>query len=291
MSETAPGPLTIMFWPESAYGPTNQCIGLADLLRNRGHRVVFASESVVGGQAGGARLHRGDSSTSPEPVPGRGRGGRRAVLDRLHRRDRARVPQVRRSEQLDDVHPADLPGADRRREVLRAARCGRSSRRTARTCSSRTTSCSSRRSRPAGRRSCGSCRATRWRSAAPASRRGSPGCRGTDRSQWDAFRAEFDRTHRAMWADFNAWVQAQGADALPELEFMPRDNAANLYVYPEEADYLDARPLDDSWTGWTRACARPTRSTTLPRRGRRPTRGQRARLPLARVRWAAPMSS
>ena len=28
---------------------------------------------------------------------------------------------------------------------------------------------------------------------------------------------------------------------------MPRDNAANIYVYPEEADYVAARPLDDSW--------------------------------------------
>ena len=69
-----------------------------------------------------------------------------------------------------------------------------------------------------------------------------------DRGQWVAYRAEFDRTHRAMWADFDNWVQAQGADALPDLEFMPRANAANLYVYPAEADYLDARPLDDSWT-------------------------------------------
>jgi MGT family glycosyltransferase len=29
---------------------------------------------------------------------------------------------------------------------------------------------------------------------------------------------------------------------------MPRTNAANLYVYPAEADYRQARPLDDSWT-------------------------------------------
>ena len=29
---------------------------------------------------------------------------------------------------------------------------------------------------------------------------------------------------------------------------MPRDNAANLYVYPAEADYVDARPLEASWT-------------------------------------------
>jgi UDP:flavonoid glycosyltransferase YjiC (YdhE family) len=37
-------PLTILFMPESAYGPTNQCVGLGDQLRRRGHRVVFASE-------------------------------------------------------------------------------------------------------------------------------------------------------------------------------------------------------------------------------------------------------
>ena len=74
------------------------------------------------------------------------------------------------------------------------------------------------------------------------------GLPSADRSEWDAYRAEFDRTHRALWADFDAWVQAQGAAPLPDLEFMPRTNAANLYVYPAEADYLDVRPLDDSWT-------------------------------------------
>ncbi|MHB1851409.1 MAG: glycosyl transferase, partial [Acidimicrobiales bacterium] len=30
--------------PESAYGPTNNCIGIAAQLRARGHRVVFSSE-------------------------------------------------------------------------------------------------------------------------------------------------------------------------------------------------------------------------------------------------------
>src|SRR5436305_13409334 len=37
--------LTVLFMPESAYGPTNQCIGLGDILLGRGHRVVFAAES------------------------------------------------------------------------------------------------------------------------------------------------------------------------------------------------------------------------------------------------------
>ena len=38
-------PLTVLFMPESAYGPTNNCIGIGDVLRRRGHRVVFAAES------------------------------------------------------------------------------------------------------------------------------------------------------------------------------------------------------------------------------------------------------
>src|SRR4026208_1325964 len=38
-------PLTVLFMPESAYGPTNNCVGIADALRRRGHRVVFAAEA------------------------------------------------------------------------------------------------------------------------------------------------------------------------------------------------------------------------------------------------------
>ncbi|CDR01658.1 glycosyltransferase, MGT family [Streptomyces iranensis] len=38
-------PLTILFAPESAYGPTNNCVGIGDVLRRRGHRVVFAAEA------------------------------------------------------------------------------------------------------------------------------------------------------------------------------------------------------------------------------------------------------
>ena len=41
---------TIVFFPEGAYGPTNNCIGIGDVLRRRGHRVVFIlEESFAGG--------------------------------------------------------------------------------------------------------------------------------------------------------------------------------------------------------------------------------------------------
>src|SRR6266508_1704627 len=37
--------LTFLFMPESAYGPTNNCIGIGKQLEQRGHRVVFAAEA------------------------------------------------------------------------------------------------------------------------------------------------------------------------------------------------------------------------------------------------------
>jgi hypothetical protein len=40
---------TFAFFPEGAYGPTNNCVGIADVLRSRGHRVVFIAEESFAG--------------------------------------------------------------------------------------------------------------------------------------------------------------------------------------------------------------------------------------------------
>jgi UDP:flavonoid glycosyltransferase YjiC (YdhE family) len=40
---------SVVFFPESAYGPTNNCIGIGDVLRRRGHRVVFVIEQSFEG--------------------------------------------------------------------------------------------------------------------------------------------------------------------------------------------------------------------------------------------------
>ena len=58
-------------------------------------------------------------------------------------------------------------------------------------------------------------------------------------------------------------------------------NAANLYVYPAEADYLDARPLDDTWTRMDSSVRETDEEYRATRRGRRPTRRQCAHLSLA----------
>ncbi len=67
-----------------------------------------------------------------------------------------------------------------------------------------------------------------------------------DSSGWPAFRAEYDATHRPLWTEFHEWFVAQGGPALPELEFIGEGDL-NLYVYPELADYTDARPLGPTW--------------------------------------------
>src|SRR4051812_20498325 len=40
---------TVAFFPEGAYGPTNNCVGIGDVLRRRGHRVVFVVEESFAG--------------------------------------------------------------------------------------------------------------------------------------------------------------------------------------------------------------------------------------------------
>ncbi len=42
-------------------------------------------------------------------------------------------------------------------------------------------------------------------------------------------------------------MRDQGAPGLPDLEFIHTSDRLNLYVYPEELDYLAARPLGPSW--------------------------------------------
>ena len=40
---------TIVFFPEGAFGPTNNCVGIGAVLQRRGHRVVFVVEESFAG--------------------------------------------------------------------------------------------------------------------------------------------------------------------------------------------------------------------------------------------------
>ena len=65
---------TIVFFPEGAYGPTNNCVGIGQVLRERGHRVVFVVEESFAGtleaQGFEERLMRLGPPPEVEEAPG-----------------------------------------------------------------------------------------------------------------------------------------------------------------------------------------------------------------------------
>ena len=234
-----------MFWPESAYGPTNQCIGLADILRGRGHTIVFAAESSWAGKLAPLGFIE-ELVDLAEPADGAAEedAGKFWTDYITETAPEFRKPTI---QQLDTfikpTYQALIDGAKycepRLRDIIARHRPDVivednvvlfPALVTAGVPFVRIVSCSPLEVSGAG---------------VPPPFSGLP---SADDAGWADYRAEYDRTHRATWADFDAWVRQQGADPLPDLEFMPRTNAANLYVYPAEADYRDARPLDPSWT-------------------------------------------
>lgn len=242
---TAPTPLTIMFWPESAYGPTNQCIGLAAILRERGHTIVFAAESSWAGKlAPLGFVEELVDLSEPARDGDAGDAGQFWTDFIAETAPEFRKPTIEQLESfIAPTYQALIDGAKycepRLRQIIAAHRPDVIVEDNVVLFPALVTS-----GAPFVRIvSCSPLEVPGPGIPPPFS-----GLPSADTSEWAAYREEFERTHRAMWEDFNSWVQQQGAAALPDMEFMPRTNAANLYVYPAEADYLDARPLDGTWT-------------------------------------------
>ena len=237
--------LTVLFLPESAYGPTNQCIGLGSLLVERGHRVVFASESSWAGKLEALGfVERLVDLAAPDPDADPDADAGQFWTDFIAET----APEFRKSttEQLETfikpTYQALIDGAMYCEPTLRRIIAEEQpdvivednvvlfpALVTSGAPFVRIVSCNPLEVPGDG--------------VAP----GLSGLPQDDPGSWEQFRTEFEKTHREMWEAFNAWCVEQGADPLPDMEFMPRDNAANIYVFPEEADYVAERPLDASW--------------------------------------------
>jgi MGT family glycosyltransferase len=234
-------PLTVLFAPESAYGPTNNCIGIGDVLRRRGHRVVFAAEASWQGKLTALGFEEDLIDLSP-PAAGDQDAGQ-FWKDFIART----APEFRKPaiEQLDTwIRPVweELAGGvryshDQLRAVVARVRpdvivednvVGFPALLTAGVPFVRIVSCNPLEIKGPD---------------VPPAFSGYP---AGDGSGWAAFRAEYERIHRPLWEDFNAWMTAQGAPPLPDLEFI-HEGDVNLYIYPEAADYRRSRPLGPSW--------------------------------------------
>jgi MGT family glycosyltransferase len=243
-------PLTILFMPESAYGPTNNCIGIGDVLRKRGHTVVFAAESSWSGRLAplGFIEDLVDLAPPPEPDPDApaqdaGQFWKDFIRDTAPEFRKPTIEQL--ATFMQPTWQALIDGAKfcepQLREIIARNRPDVIVEDNVVSFPALQTS-----GKPFVR--IVSCNPLEIRGTAggeiPPVYSGLP---SDDRSEWQAFREAYDRTHRPTWEDFDAWCRAQGTAPLPELEFEHTSSELNMYVYPQVADYTDRRPLDATW--------------------------------------------
>jgi MGT family glycosyltransferase len=233
---------TIVFFPEGAFGPTNNCVGIGDVLRRRGHRVVFIVEESFAGslEAKGfeERLMRLGPPPEHEEAPGQfwkdfirdtAPVFRQPTIEQLEGFiqptwqalcDGARYVEPRLREIIGELQP-DVIVEDNVVGFPALPASGRAW--------VRIVSCNPAELKDAHVPPTFSGYATR------------------DQSDWEEFRAEYDRVHRKLWQGFDGFMRESGAPPLPELEFIHESDYLNLYVYPAEADYERGRPLDERW--------------------------------------------
>jgi MGT family glycosyltransferase len=238
---------TFLFMPESAYGPTNNCIGIANVLRERGHRIVFAAERSWEGKLDvlGFEEDLVDLAPPPQPDPsGVEPDAGQFWIDFI----RETAPEFRKPtiEQLATfVQPtwqALIDGAKycepQLREIIDRAGpdvivednvVGFPALVTARAPYVRIMSCNP------------------LEMGGPDVPPVFSGYPVADRGGWDAFRREYDRTCREMWNDYDDWVRDCGAPGLTDLDFIHASEHLNLSLYPQAVDYTDLRPLDATW--------------------------------------------
>jgi UDP:flavonoid glycosyltransferase YjiC (YdhE family) len=259
------GSRTIVFFPEGAYGPTNNCVGIGQVLRARGHRVVFIVEESFAGtlEAKGfeERLMRlGPPPAEPE-VPGQfwidfihdtAPVFRKPTIEQLGAFiaptfgaliDGAKYVQPRLLEIFDELVP-DVIVEDNVVAFPALAGSGRPWVRIV------------------------SCNPAELKDAAVAPF--SSGYPAADRSAWPDFLDEVRRTHADMWADFDAFCRERGDHGLSYgplgPDFTSESPWLNLYSYPAEADYARARPLGPTWHRLDSTVRAPETTWELPER-------------------------
>jgi MGT family glycosyltransferase len=236
--------LTVLLMPESAYGPTNNCIGIGNELLKRGHRVVFAAESSWAGKLTALGFEEDLVNLAPPPEGDAVEQDAGAFWKEYIQ---AISPEFAKTtiEQLETVTKPiweELIAGAQYCEPQLAAIIERTKPDVivednviafpallgAGVPFVRIVSCNP--------------LEIPGENIAPVF----SGLGENDREGWAEFSAEYERTHRKLWTEFNEWVQSRGTEPLPDMEFI-HSGALNMYVFPEVLDYTNERPLDESW--------------------------------------------
>jgi MGT family glycosyltransferase len=233
---------TIVFFPEGAFGPTNNCVGIGDVLRRRGHRTVFVVEESFANTLEAKGFEERSMRLAPAPQQPEAPGQfwkdfirdtapvfREPTIDQLGDfiaptwaalLDGARYVDDRLAEILDELQPhaivednvcafPAIPASGR--PWIRIVSCN-----------------------PLEVKD----------PALPPPFSGLP---LDDRSQWEEFRAEYARQVGELQRSFSEFCVDRGAPPLPELEMIHESPWLNLTIYPAELDYPRSRPLPRTW--------------------------------------------
>jgi MGT family glycosyltransferase len=236
------GEQTIVFFPEGAFGPTNNCVGIGDVLRRRGHRIVFIVEDSFAGtleaQGFEERLMRLTPPPDVEEAPGQfwkdfiretAPVFRKPTIEQLREFiaptfqaliDGAKFVDDRLLEIIDEVEP-DLVVED---NVVTFPALFASRHPWARITSCNPTEIKDPRVPP------------------PFS-----GLPSNDDTDWDEYWSTYREVHAEMHHDFDEFCQAHGAPPLPADDFIHESPWLNLYLYPDQVDYPRATPLAPRW--------------------------------------------
>jgi len=243
---------TVIFFPEGAFGPTNNCIGIADVMRHRGWRVVFIAEESFAGTFVEKGFEERLMRLGPPPEQEEDAGQfwkdyiretapvfRKPTIEQLEGFiaptfealiDGARYVDERLVEIIDEVRP-DVIVEDNVVSFPALPASG--------VPWVRIVSCN-----PAE---------IKDRDVPPAF----SGYPVADRGGWDAFREEYRRVIRPLYEPFNEFCRERGAPELPPFELTHDSPDLNLWLYPDAVDYSRADPLSGIWRN-LESCVRDT---------------------------------
>ncbi|MFL5799454.1 MAG: glycosyltransferase [Actinomycetota bacterium] len=233
---------TVVFFPEGAFGPTNNCVGIGEILRARGVRVVFVVEESFAGALEAKGFEEALMRLGPKPEVEEAPGQfwkdfiaqtapefRKPTIEQLETFlaptwgaliDGSRYVDDRLREIFDELHP-DVIVEDNVVAFPAVAASG-----------------------------------VPWVRIVSCNPLEMPdpdippvfsGYPAGDRAGWREFRAEHRRTHEDVWRSFDEFATSRGCPPLPELQFIHESPWLNLFLYPEEADYARSRPLGPTW--------------------------------------------
>ncbi len=233
---------TVAFFPEGAYGPTNNCAGIGAVLRERGHRVVFIVEESFAGTLEERGFEERLVALGPPPGEEQAPGQfwkdfvrdtapvfRKPTLEQLELfiaptfkalADGARYADERLREILDELQP-DAVVEDNVVFFPALAASGKPW--------VRIVSCN-----PAELKD----------ERVPPTFSGYP---TGERAGWREYTQEYERVIGPLAAEHDEFCRARGAPPLEELELMATSPWLNLYLYPRELDYARAAAPPGRW--------------------------------------------